>query len=235
MSKILAVGGPKGGVGKSTVALRIAENACRRLGLDVLLVDADPNRSALDHALAAGDSMPLTVSEGYDHDQLVRLHNGTTHDLVVVDLPGAREVGALRALLSGGKNNRGKPAFDLLVMPTPPDIMDLRPLIRAVKDEIAPTGIAYLVCVVRAQRDRLGFSTGRRDELRAMGIRTADTVTRDLMAHRDSVELAKPLMDLPGGKRSGTRAADREYAALTAEALGALGFDVTALKIEEGF
>jgi chromosome partitioning protein len=225
MSKILAVGGPKGGVGKTTVSLNVATNATRLLGLRVLLVDADPNRSASDAAVAAGNLMPFDVAEGLDHDKLVQLHRATQYDLVVIDLPGAREAGALKALLRGEERHGkpAKPAVDGLLLPTRPEIMDLRPLRRVVRDEIVPLGVAYLVTLVRVHRDRVELARRRREEFRDMGFVVAECLTRNLVVHDDALEERRTLLDMPGGRRSSVRAADREYRELTAEGLSLIG------------
>lgn len=227
MSKVLAVGGPKGGVGKTTVALNIATNAVRVLKLRVLLVDADPNRSAIDAATAAGDNMPFDVAEGLDHDRLVQLHNTKTYDLVVVDLPGAREAGALKALLTGG--GRGKPAVDGLILPSRPEVMDLRPTRRVIREEIAPLKLPYLVALVRVHSSRVRQGEERAEELRGMGLQIAHAYTRNLVAHDDALELQRPLLDMGGGRRSVVRAADREYRQLSHEALTLIGIDAAAL------
>jgi chromosome partitioning protein len=232
MATVLAVGGPKGGVGKTTVALNIATYASRLCNLKTLLVDADPNRSSLDAARAAGDSMPFDVAAGAeDHDKLVQLHGRADYDLIVVDLPGAREAGALQALLagtaggSGRRSRRGRPAIDGIILPTRPEIMDIRPFRRSVQNEIIPLDIPYLVVLVRVHRDRVKAGKERREEIRGWGFNVADTMTRLLVVHDDALELMQPLMDLPGGRRSIARAADREYRAMAAEALALVGID----------
>lgn len=234
MSKVLAVGGPKGGVGKTTVALNLAIAAVRLLRLRVLLVDADPNRSSLDAALAAGDLMPFDVTEGYDHDEIVRLHAGHSYDLVVIDLPGAREAGALAALLEGADpkrpGGRRKPAVDGLVLPTRPELMDVRPFIRVIRAEIIPLRLRYLVALVRVHPARMHAAERRQTELRDMGLKVADTITRSLVVHDDALELARPLLDMPGGKRSAARAAEREYCHLAAEAFELVGINAAPLR-----
>lgn len=227
MSKVLAVGGPKGGVGKTTVALNIATNAARLLKLKVLLVDADPNRSALDAAMAAGDAMPFDVAEGLDHERLVQLHRSSGYELVVADLPGAREAGALKALLTGG--GRGKPSVDGLILPSRPEVMDLRPTRRVIREEIAPLNLPYLVALVRVHSSRVRQGEERADELRGMGLQVAHAMTRNLVAHDDALELQRPLVDMGGGQRSVVRAADREYRQLAHEALTLIGIDATPL------
>lgn len=230
MAKVLAVGGPKGGVGKTTVALNIATYASRELGLNVFLADADPNRSSLDAALAAGDGMPFDVAPGLDHERLVELHRSRKYDLVVVDLPGARESGALAALLQGHERTA---AVDGLVLPTRPKVMDIRPFRRVLRDEIAPIGVPVLVVMVRVDYRQTRQAAERRAEIEAWGYQVAQQYTRQLDAHDDALERHVPLMDLPrGGRRSSVRAAEREYRLMAAECLEFVGFEVSKLREE---
>jgi cellulose biosynthesis protein BcsQ len=230
-AKVLAVAGPKGGVSKTTTAINIALNASRRLGLRVLLVDSDPNRSALDVVESAGpEVMPFDAAPGLDdasHDALAEVHGHTAFDLVVADLPGADDPAALRALLT----RHGRPVVDALVFPTPPDIMDLRPLLRQITQVIQPLGLPYLLAITRVHphRERVAFAHTRQHELREQGITVADTITRDLTAHRDAVEQHTSVIDMSGGRRSSVRAAEREYLALSREALALVGIDTTSL------
>lgn len=224
MAKVLAVGGPKGGVGKTTVAL----NACRVLGLRTILADADPNRSSLDAALAAGAGMPFEVAEGLNHDELVELHRSRRHDLAVVDLPSAREAGALAALL---KEHDRRAAVDGLILPTRPKLMDVRPLRRVLRDEIDPLGVPCLVVLVRVDYRQVAAAEERRKEIESWGYKVATNYTRLLDAHDDALERHKALMDMPrGGQRSSVRAAEREYRIMSAECLEFIGIDAAKLR-----
>lgn len=227
---MLAVGGPKGGVGKTTVAINIATYASRLAGLRVYLADADPNRSSQDAALAAGDGMPFDVGAGLDHDRLVEFHRSTRYDLVVVDLPGARESGALEALLKGHER---KASVDGLIMPTRPKLMDIRPLRRVLQDEVAPIGVPTLVVLVRVDYRQTAQADERRRQIEGWGYKVATNFTRALDAHDDALERHKALMDMPlGGRRSSVRAAEREYRVMSAECLEFVGISAAKLRQE---
>lgn len=87
---------PKGGVGKSTLAVSIAVELFRR-GRNVLLGDADDQRTALTWAVTAGEA-------GYAVPTTIGLHAGfhrpgqlpAGYEDVVIDLPG-RSAGVCRA------------------------------------------------------------------------------------------------------------------------------------------
>lgn len=99
---ILAVAQTKGGVGKTTLAVNIAIERLR-LGRDVLLVDADDQRTASDFTALRQD---LNGSTGYTAIELsgaaVRaqvLKMAPKYDDVVIDV-GGRDTASLRAALT---------------------------------------------------------------------------------------------------------------------------------------
>src|SRR3569623_2110194 len=87
MTKVLAVLNQKGGVGKTTLAVHIASAIARR-DYKVLLLDADPQGSALDWA-AAREGDPLFPVVGLPkssiHKQLPALTE--KFDVVIIDGP----------------------------------------------------------------------------------------------------------------------------------------------------
>lgn len=232
MAKVIGVGGPKGGTGKSTVAQCAATYCARLTGLRTLLVDADPNRSSLDAATDAGDAMPFDVAEGLDHHRLTQLHGTHHYDVVFVDLPGARETGALAALLDSGQqhDHRRRAPIDLLLVPTRPEIADIRPTLRMMRQEVLSLRVPYLIVLVRVRTTRVPHAEANRAELVYGGWHVAEAMTRMLAVHDDTLAEQRPLMDMPGGKRSSVRAADREYRTLTVEALEHVGLDASALR-----
>lgn len=215
MTVVIGVGGPKGGVGKTTLALNLATHCAREHGLGTVLVDTDANRSALHAATAAGEAMPFEVAASTEPEELRGLR-GAGFDLVVVDLPGSW-YGPDTAPWP-----RGEP-FDLLALPSRPELMDLRPLLSFVDTQVHPSAVPYLIGLTRVHRDRVRAAESRREELRSLGYRVAGTYTRTLVAHDDALELGKPVYDLPGGRHSTAAAASREYRSLIAELLAMCG------------
>jgi chromosome partitioning protein len=218
--RIVAVGGPKGGKGASTTAVHLAAIAARS-GHSVLLVDGDGNRSATDIAELAGDALPVDLADGQDPSALRRLRQVDGYDLAIVDLPGARE-GAFEAILSGD----GRPVADLLVMPTAPEAMDLRPTLRVVRGEIVPLGLPYLLVFTRVTTAAVPRARERQTELRGIGLRVADTIIRRYAVYDEAVERGGTVLDLPGGAHSYPRQAESNYRALAAEVFGAVGLAV---------
>lgn len=224
--QIIGVGSPKGGQGKTTLAVTIATIAARDLGLRVLLVDADENRSALDWSESAtGELIPLDLADGTDPAALRRLRRATGgHDLAVVDLPGARG-SALRAILLGEGD---RPAVDLLVVPTEADLISTRPVVRVIRSEVEPLGLPHLLVLNKVNPQAAGRIAAYQGLLRASGLRVARTVVRSYTAYRDALEAERTVLDF-GGAHSLARRAERDCRQLTAEVLPLVGIDVTAL------
>lgn len=234
-AKVLAVAGPKGGVTKTTTAVNVATFAARVQRLKVALGDADGNESAFDLAKAAGNAMPFDafpMHDERDRPLMVKLKGNPRWDLVVADLPGAKEAKALEALLT----DHDEPIVDALLFPTGIDVLDLRPLVRQLHDVVIPLGIPYLIVIskVHPHHERVTLAEQRRDELREQGFSVAQTITRNLTAHSDAASQHTVLMDMPGGRRSSVRAAEAEYQAVTAEALKLVGLPNSRLKPRKG-
>lgn len=216
--KIIAVGSPKGGVGKTTTAVTLATVAAKA-GAAVLLVDGDSNGSAWDWAGSAGDAIPVDVARVDGPDELGKLRRAGGFDLLVLDLPGAR-ADAFRAVLAGAD---GAPVPDLLVVPALPEVMDLRPVLRVVRGEVMPLGLPHLMVFTKVPTLALPRAVERQAEVRAAGLTVADTIIRRYSVYDEAVERAATVLDVPG-QHSYARAAEADYRALTAEVLAAVGF-----------
>lgn len=223
--KTLAVGSPKGGVGKSCSSVTLAAIAARDLGLSVLLVDADENRSALDWITRAGDAIPVDVAAGTP-DEVRRLRRGSGYDLVIVDLPGARE-GAFAAILGGDGDG---PVCDYLLVPSGPEVMDLRPVVRVLRGEVVPLGLPYSLVFTKVPTEALPRARERQAQLRVgSGLSVATTVIRRYAAFDEAVERSRTVLDIPG-RHHYARRAEADYRDLAAETLPALGFDTTKIR-----
>lgn len=223
--RIVAVGSPKGGVGKTTTAVTLAAIAARVLALRVLLVDADPNRSALDWADASGDAIPVDTADGRDLAALRRLRRAGEYDLAVVDLPGAH-AGAFEAILAG---EGGRPVADVLIVPTEADVMSVRPVVRVVRGEVAPLGLAHLIVLSRVHPVATGRAALYQAQLRAYGLTVADATIRSYSVYREALEASQVVLDV-GSAHSLARHAERDQRHLAREALALAGLDTHALQ-----
>ncbi len=99
---ILAVANTKGGVGKTTLAVNIAV-ARLRAGFDVLLVDADEQRTACDFSTLRSQELGNTgytvvaLTGASVREQVLKL--APKYDEVIIDV-GGRDTTALRAALT---------------------------------------------------------------------------------------------------------------------------------------
>ncbi|NJM95968.1 MAG: ParA family protein [Phormidesmis sp. RL_2_1] len=112
---IITVASFKGGVGKTTTAIHLA--AFLQGQAETLLVDADPNRSAL--GWASRGELPFKVMDQWEAGQNVN-PNGN----VVIDTPARPIPEDLSALAE---------TCDLLVLPTTPDVLALDALVLTVE------------------------------------------------------------------------------------------------------
>ncbi|KUY95498.1 chromosome partitioning protein ParA [Burkholderia territorii] len=115
---IVAVGNPKGGVGKSTVAVQLALGVMLA-GQRAWLVDGDPQGSSAGAALVRSDAGLLGLASLYcdDGQELHRaiLANSQKYDHVVIDI-GARDSSAFRAALA---------VADVVLIPVMPRSFDV--------------------------------------------------------------------------------------------------------------
>jgi chromosome partitioning protein len=105
----------KGGVGKTTLAINVA-GCMAREGMKVLLVDADPQQSALDWAGARNGESPFAIvgmPRPVIHKELPKLEEGYSH--VIIDSPPS--VHTLTQSIVG--------ASDVVVVPVQPSPYDV--------------------------------------------------------------------------------------------------------------
>ena len=117
---IYAICAVKGGAGKTTTAMYLAE-ALSRVSHHVCLVDADPQGSCLTWVDSAAESgMPLAVDvEGLPSAVLLRRRLptlATSYDTIIIDCPN-RDTQIIETAID---------AADLVIIPTPPGIEELR-------------------------------------------------------------------------------------------------------------
>lgn len=136
--KIITVTGYKGGIGKSTTAVHLAAYFSD-FG-STLLIDSDPNRSALKTWNREG-KLPFKV---VDERQAISAIAG--NDWVIIDTPARPESEDLKELAKG---------CALLILPTAPDVLCLDPALETAKD-IGEANYKFLVTVVPPKPSKEG-------------------------------------------------------------------------------
>ena len=127
MSVVIAVANQKGGCGKTTLSMSLAGVLGSEGGLRVLLIDADPQASAQQWAMKAGETtLPFEVMT-HPHEDIhrkIREMAVKGYDVIIIDCPpGASQV------LSGKDSQTSISrmailAADVVVVPVRPSMLD---------------------------------------------------------------------------------------------------------------
>lgn len=180
--KIITVTGYKGGCGKSVTAIHLA-TFFSALG-DVVLVDGDPNRTAI--AWGERGNLPFIVA---DERKAMKIVQG--RDYVIIDTPARPDSSDLKELAEGA---------DLLVLPTLPDVVSLEPMLQTASDL---GGAAYraLLTIVPPKPSREGETM--RDELKTNGVPVFETMIRRAAGFQKAALAGTPIRELTGRDRLG--------------------------------
>lgn len=178
--KVITVTGFKGGCGKSTTAIHVATFLSERG--KVLLVDGDPNRTAL-HWAQRGQ-LPYTVA---DERQSLKLVTG--NDYVVIDTPARPDSSDLQELAKG---------CDLLILPTLPDVVSLEPML-ATAQALGCANYRVLITIVPPPPSREGQQM--QADLVESGIPVFQTMIRRAAGFAKAALAGRSIRDLPGRDR----------------------------------
>src|SRR3954447_8120646 len=115
-AKVLSVASTKGGAGKTTIVMALAGTLAAE-GLDVAVVDADPNRAYISWAEAVYEGPALRVRAEADETRLAEAIDelAAAADLVIVDTAGFGNRAALLAIA----------AADAVLVPCTPSRADV--------------------------------------------------------------------------------------------------------------
>jgi chromosome partitioning protein len=191
--KILTITGFKGGIGKSTTAIHLATYFSER-GKTVLM-DGDPNRTSVKWAERGGaEAFPFTVA---DQRQAMRFVEGA--DYLVIDTPARPDSNDLAELAKGG---------DLLILPTPPDIVSLEPMLETA-GQLKGALYRALLTVVPPHPSREGEVM--QNDLLEGGVPVFKTMIRRTVGFSKAAAAGKPIRDIDDVR---ARAAWDDYKAL---------------------
>lgn len=183
---ILAIVNPKGGSGKSALAINLAGALAERGPVAVVDLDTD-NRSALDYA--SSGRLPFTVTDPHDWDGGL---NRQSWAHVIADTyarPPAEQLADLTRIT------------DVVLMPTPPDAFALRVLARYVP-EVAATGARYAVVLTNVPPLPSRARARAMRDLQAGGVPVMNTYIPRAAAIANAARAGRLARDMPGGRRA---------------------------------
>jgi chromosome partitioning protein len=190
--KIITVTGYKGGIGKSTTAFHLA-SYFSDLGKTVL-IDGDPNRTALKWAGRSGEALPFTVA---DERQAMKIIPGM--DYVIIDTPARPNSDDLKELAKG---------CDLLVLPTSPDVISLEPMLETARD-VGEAKFRALITIVPPYPSKEGELM--RDDLAEGDIPVFKAMIRRTVGFAKAAMSGRPIREVEDAR---ARAAWGDYKAL---------------------
>jgi len=127
MSAVIAVANQKGGCGKTTLSMNLAGVLSGEGGLKVLLIDADPQASAQQWAMRAGEAGMSFEVMTHPHEDIHRKVREMSHkgyDVILVDCPpgASQSVSGKDSLTSISR--MAILAADIVLVPVRPSMLD---------------------------------------------------------------------------------------------------------------
>jgi chromosome partitioning protein len=189
---IITITGYKGGIGKSTTAFHLAAYFSD-LGKTVL-IDGDPNRTAIKWAGRNEEPLPFTVA---DERHAMKIISGMKY--VIIDTPARPNSDDLKELAKG---------CDLLILPTSPDVVSLEPMLETARD-VGEAKFRALITIVPPHPSREGELM--RDDLEEGGIPVFRSMIRRTVGFAKAAMAGRPIRDVEDAR---ARAAWGDYQAL---------------------
>ncbi len=204
---IIGVVNQKGGTGKTTVATNLA--ACfAEEGRDVLLIDADPQRSALEWRADRPDEKPPLQTIGLPvknlHQEIERFRR--KYEVILID-GGGRITATARAAVMVAD-------FVIIpILPSKPDILSTQDFFREVIDEVAALKkeVKGAILINQAQTGTHINRTAR-EHLTGLSYPLFETVLHFYVAYKEAIAAGLSVLEYDGKSK-----AAQEMAAFFAE------------------
>lgn len=203
---IIGVVNQKGGTGKTTVATNLAacfagENA------DVLLIDADPQKSALDWAADRPDDVPRVQTVGLPVQNLHREIEPfqSKYEVIIID-GGGRVTATARAAVMVSH-------FVLIpTLPSKPDILSTQDFFHQVIEEVASIKPVQGAVLINQLQTGTVISRKSEEYLKGLQYPIFTTVLHQYVVYREAIAAGLSVMEYDG-----TSKAARDMAALFEE------------------
>ena len=214
MMAVIVLANPKGGAGKSTIALILSTTFAEK-GVNVALLDCDPNAPIVSWTSRRKIPSPITVHSDIDERNVIHTIEAENNDkdLVVVDLEGAASRLVSRAISRA----------DMVLIPIQPSPLDSDQAIRALsliheEEEVLCRKIPSAVVFNRTSpsiktRHQRAILSG----LREARLTVLSTELNQRQAFQAVFVSGKTLTELDPRKVNGIEEAKRNASALTTE------------------
>lgn len=219
---VISIGNPKGGAGKTTLALVLADTLATN-GARVSVIDADPNAIIQKWATkraGAGKEMPYNVIPRPTQAEMISTIESVSHDddFVIIDLEGAASQMTSRAL---ARSHLVLVPFNL----SPIDAELAAQAVRAIREEEQALERRIPFRLVRSRTNAaIATKTAKRivDAIGAAELPLLDTALVERAAYRDIFEFGLLLSELDRGTTSGVENAITNAAELAQSVVTAL-------------
>jgi len=195
---IITIASFKGGVGKTTTALHLAQYLGKRRGSGkVVLLDGDPNRSALSWYDRGQQRAEFFVMDGDEEPPVF--------DHLIVDTPARTDPTELLPLAA---------ASDLLIIPSEISIFSLEATIATVSVLQSLSGDKYRILLTMLPTRGVKRESSAREALKEAGLMVFSTGIKDRAIYQDAALEGLPVNELRG---SSAATAWEDYQALGKE------------------